>query len=80
MFHGTIFGVKYNKPLAIIVDPYRTNKLATMLKDFELLDRVTDSVRLSTTLSKPINYERVNSIVKSKVVASLAYLHKAVAI
>lgn len=78
MFHGTIFGIKYNKPLAIIVDPYRTNKLATMLNDFELLDRVTDAIGLATTLSEPINYERVNSIVKSSVVASLAYLHSAV--
>ena len=80
MFHGTIFGVKYNKPLAIFVDPYRTNKLATMLNDFELLDRVTDAAKLATTLSKPIDYERVNSIVKSQVTASLAYLRSAVSV
>ena len=78
MFHVTIFGVKYNKPLEIIIDSCRKNNIATMLNDFELLDRLTDATGLAITLSEPINYERVNSIVKSKVVASLAYLRSAV--
>lgn len=77
MFHGTIFGIKYNKPLAIVVDPYRTNKLATMLERFGLRDRVTDADGLAATLVSPIDYARVNLLIDDEVAHSLNYLQLA---
>ena len=76
MFHGTIFGIKYNKPLAIIIDPYRTNKLETMLEAFSLRDCVTDADGLSATLACPIDYERINQRIAEEVELSLSYLKR----
>lgn len=76
MFHGTIFGIKYNKPFAIIVDTYRTNKLATMLDRFDLRDRVTDAKGLEETLSRPIDYVRINRLVSEGVAHSMDYLQR----
>lgn len=77
MFHGTIFGIKYNKPLAIIVDPYRVNKLATMLEVFGLRDRVTDAAGLASILEHPIDYGSVNRRVTKEVEKSLDFLRRA---
>lgn len=77
MFHGTIFGIKYNKPLAIVVDPYRTNKLATMLEQFGLRDRVTDADGLAAALASSIDYARVNLLIDDGVTHSLNYLRYA---
>lgn len=76
MFHGTIFAIKYNKPLAILVDPYRTNKLATMLEKFELESRVTDAEGLEATLCKPIDYARINNLIAEGVEQSMNYLQR----
>lgn len=76
MFHGTIFAVKYNKPFAIVVDPYRTNKLATMLEQLELVDRLTDAEGLEATLCKPIDYERVNGLIEEGVEHSMNFLQR----
>jgi hypothetical protein len=77
MFHGVIFGIKYNKQLAIIVDPYRTNKLATILKYFDISDRITGAEDLRSTLSKPMDYVRVNQLVAVGVSNSMSYLQEA---
>lgn len=77
MFHGTIFAIKYNKPVAVVVDPYRTNKLATMLKRFGMTNRVTDVANLGKTMATPIDYANVNSVIKSGVAQSMDYLKRA---
>lgn len=77
MFHGTIFGIKYNKPLAILVDTYRTNKLATMLEQFGLRDRVTNAEELEATLARPIDYARINFLIDDGVAHSINYLQRA---
>jgi hypothetical protein len=74
MFHGTIFGIKYNKPIAIMVDPYRTNKLATMLDQFGLRNNVTDADGLAAALARPVDYARINLLIDDGVVHSLNYL------
>lgn len=76
MFHGTIFSIKYHKPFAIIVDPYRINKLETMLERFELRDRLTDADGLAATLERPIDFVRVNQLVSKEVEHSLSFLRR----
>jgi hypothetical protein len=76
MFHGTIFGIKYNKPLAIVPDPYRTNKLATMLDLLALRDHITNADGLEETLVRPIAYDQVNKRIQEGVADSLNYLRQ----
>lgn len=76
MFHGTIFGIKYNKPLAIVSDPYRTNKLATMLDLLALRDHITNADGLEETLVRPIAYDQVNKRIQEGVADSLNYLRQ----
>ena len=77
MFHGTIFAVKYNKPVAVVVDHYRTNKLATMLGRFGMENRVTDAAHLAKTMAQPIDYPAINKLIESGVTQSMAYLQRA---
>lgn len=77
MFHGTIFAIKYNKPVAVVVDPYRTNKLSTMLERFGMKSRVTDAANLGKTMAAPIDYAGINRIIESGVAQSMGYLKRA---
>lgn len=76
MFHGTIFAVKYQKPFVIFVDPYRTNKLATMLEQLELQKRVIDADGLEAALATPIDYARINGLIAEGVGRSMDYLQR----
>lgn len=77
MFHGTIFAIKYNKPVAVVVDPYRTNKLATMLERFGMNSRVIDAASLVKTMGTPINYAHINQVIEKGVAQSMEYLKRA---
>ena len=77
MFHGTIFAIKYNKPVAVVVDPYRTNKLASMLSRFGMNNRVTDETHLAQIMAEPIDYQAINKLIESGVAQSMAYLQRA---
>jgi hypothetical protein len=77
MFHGTIFAIKYNKPVAVVVDPYRTNKLASMLSRFGMSSRVTDAAHFAQTMAQPIDYPAINKFIESGVAQSMAYLQRA---
>lgn len=76
MFHGTIFAIKYQKPFVIFVDPYRTNKLATMLNQLELTNRVTDAEGMEATLMNPIDYPKTNRLIAEGIERSKAYLQR----
>lgn len=77
MFHGTIFAIKYNKPVAVVVDPYRTNKLATMLSRLGMNNRVTDAAHLAQTMAQTIDYPAINTLIESGVAHSIDYLKRA---
>jgi len=78
MFHGTIFAIKAQKNFAILVDPYRTNKLAYILDKLQLRDRVTDSGGLDEVLSRPVDHARIQQTLQGEIQASMKYLLSAV--
>lgn len=79
MFHGTIFAVKYNKPLAVISDPYRVNKLQSVLDRFGLHGHVVrqDGVGLESALSTYISYASINEEIVRSVEHSMNFLLQA---
>jgi hypothetical protein len=74
--HGTIFAVKYNKPLAIICDSYRKNKLATIISKFDLECQMVpeDGAGLEECLERNMDYHKINKTIHSEVLSSRAYL------
>lgn len=74
MFHGTIFAIKAQKNFAVLVDPYRTNKLAYILDRLQVKDRVTDAAGLAGVLSQPIDHQRIQDTLRGEVRQSQQYL------
>lgn len=61
MFHGVMFSVKYRKQFALLIDPYRTNKLETTLNLFDLHDRVVaDSRSIDDISAESIDYQAID--------------------
>jgi hypothetical protein len=79
MFHGTIFSIKFKKNFALLVDPYRTNKLEYILKRFQLQNRVTDAKGLSSVLGTDIEYGEVGVKISEDINFSRSYLLNALA-
>lgn len=74
MFHGTIFAIKARKNFAIMVDPYRTNKLAYVLEKLKIKDRVTDAAGLERVLSNLIDYDYIDNKLQCEIQRSKEYL------
>lgn len=77
MFHGTIFALKAKKNFAVLVDPYRTNKLAYILDKLKIKDRVTDAEGLMGVMQNPIDYLFIHKTLSQEVNHSLKYLFSA---
>jgi hypothetical protein len=74
MFHGIIFAIKAQKNFAVLVDPYRTNKLAYMLDKLCIKDRVTDANGLQGVMSRLIDFPRIQESLGYEIDHSLQYL------
>lgn len=74
MFHGTIFAIKAKKNFGVLVDPYRTNKLAYMLDKLKIRDRVTDAAGLTGVMHTPIDYPHIQETLRHEINHSLQYL------
>lgn len=77
MFHGTIFAIKAEKNFVILVDEYRTNKLAHIIDILGLQDRITNAADISRVMSIPINYKKIKKILGNEIKSSVQYLANA---
>lgn len=77
--HGTIFSVKYNKPLAIISDSYRRNKLATIIEMFDLERNIIpcNGAGLNECLEGAIDYKKINNKITDNIKISKDFLLEA---
>lgn len=74
-FHGSVFSLKFNKQFCTIIRNMNNQKLSFLLKQFELTNRIVRVVNdMMILMDQPINYERVNSIIKLETNKSLSYL------
>jgi polysaccharide pyruvyl transferase WcaK-like protein len=74
-FHGSIFSIKYNKPFATFIRESNKQKLRDLLQRFSVADReLKNANELEDILLKPIDFDRVNSIIAVEKEKSIAYL------
>lgn len=79
-FHGTSFSIKYNRPfVSYLTEQNRINKVGSLLKEFELTNRLVDSTgEIIKVLDQSIDYKKINKILQRKKVASIAYLRECI--
>lgn len=79
MFHGVMFSLKYGKQFALLVDPYRTNKLETTLKYFNLHSRIVSNNRSIPDIeAEPLNYQLIDQRMKMAQNASTDFIKRAI--
>ena len=60
-FHGTVFSIIFNKPFWVIINKGRGSaRFKSILKCFDLEDRIIDSDTIDKDWNKPINWNQVN--------------------
>ena len=77
-YHGTVFSIIFNRQFVVVANPERgITRLKELLSVFELEDRLITHFDDSIVdiMSKPINWEKVNVIIKNRREESLCFLH-----
>lgn len=76
-FHGAVFSIIFNKPFWVIKNQSRGEaRFASLLKQFELSERLISEEELPKDLLKPIDWGRVNSIKTNLKNESLDFIRK----
>lgn len=79
-FHGTVFSILFNKPFVCVRNERRGNaRFNSLLEMFGLESRLVERLSddLNAILFRPIDWERVNSILANKRTKSIEFLTKA---
>lgn len=80
-FHGTVFSIIYNKPFISIANKDRgISRFTSLLKTFNLNDRLIFSYNrndIDRLINTPIDYEKVNKVIKSEQEKAIIFLHNA---
>jgi hypothetical protein len=77
-YHGCVFSIIFEKPFYVILNEVRgTARIMSLLKIFNLTERIIRSKEDIITINKDINWERVREIKKQWQVKSLAFLQNA---
>lgn len=71
-FHGTIFSIKYNKNFAVMMD--NSAKINSLLKEFNLAERICNENTLSEKLNTLIDYSTINEIMSNRIDESKKFL------
>ncbi|MBI9015957.1 MAG: polysaccharide pyruvyl transferase family protein [Phycisphaerae bacterium] len=80
-FHGSIFSMKYNRNFCTIIRDSNANKLGSLLKQFELTDRIVKHPNeIEHILEQKIDYSSTNAIIESETLKAEAYLKSALTI
>ena len=75
-FHGTVISIKRNKQFATIVRDSNSNKLCDLLSRFDLEERQVASIMaLEDIITKAIDYDPINTLLKAEKERSIDYLH-----
>ena len=73
-FHGTIMSIIANTPMMVKVRG-NANKLSWLISEYELTDRVIyDFSEIDVLYKKPVDFSRVNQIVKHNREKALSWL------
>lgn len=74
-FHGCVMSMKYNKQFVAFSRSSNSQKLTSLLKQFNLSDRICDKPELLVqTMETAIDYEEINKIIAEQTSKSLDYL------
>ena len=80
-FHGTVFSIIYNKPFISIANKDRgISRFTSLLKTFNLNDRLIFSYNrndIDRLINTPIDYEKVNKVIKSGQERAIIFLRNA---
>ena len=77
-YHGCVFSIIFEKPFYVILNEVRgTARIMSLLKIFNLTERIIHSKEDIITLNNDINWENVREIKKQWQVKSLDFLQKA---
>jgi hypothetical protein len=79
-FHGTVFSIIFNKPFLAIGNEKRgMSRFVSLLRIFGLEDRlVTENTpEISGIIKTPIDFEKVNSIIKTEKMMAMKFLNDA---
>ena len=77
-YHGCVFSIIFEKPFYVILNEERgTARIMSLLKIFNLTERIIHSKEEIITLNNDINWENVREIKKRWLVKSLDFLQKA---
>lgn len=77
-FHGTVFAIIYHKKFLTIINKKRgASRFTSLLGLLQLEDRIIESDdEVASVLSRPINYERVDRILKDKRIQCIDFLKR----
>ena len=74
-FHGSVFSIKFNKQFCTIVRGMNSNKLTSLLEQFDLSGRIANDVsKLAAIMEPKIDYAPVNKKIEEERERSIAYL------
>ncbi len=76
MFHGVMLSLVYRKRLAVVVDPYRTNKLSTVMDTFKVRERLYRPGQLAAILDTDPDFAAIDQALSEGRDSSEAYLRK----
>jgi polysaccharide pyruvyl transferase WcaK-like protein len=75
-FHGTIFAIIFNRPFIAVGNKDRgLTRFTSLLKTLDLQSRlVSDISEVDQVLSMPVNFDRVNEILRKEKIRSMEFL------
>ena len=74
-FHGTLFGAKYGKKMAVLIRESNRNKLVDLTQRLKIQEHVITNIsQLSTVLEKNLDRNRINGILSVERARTLDYL------
>lgn len=79
-FHGTAFSIIFNKPFVVVGNAKRgMARFHSLLETFGLEDRMVteNDNNFSDLIKKPVDYEKVNSILVQKQNEAICFLENA---
>lgn len=74
-FHGSVMSLKFNKSFAALVRSSNSQKMTSLLSQFNLQERIVGDINtLETTLMSDVDYDYVNQKLQEEQEKSLEYL------
>lgn len=76
-FHGTLFGAKFGKRMAVLIRESNRNKLEDLTKRLQIEGHVIEDIlHLSEALKVDLDHKKIQNILDAERVNTLEYLQK----